>query len=207
MQKLSWWYHLSVQRMKKTLKQRGKLKCKASDTKWDPGGQMPDSKSCEWPSTKSWLAVCLVLPLPQKVFTFPLNLLDTWGQRRPELSRLEAKNRDRMLVCNQISVGMCCVYSCVLFHKKKKIHLPMCKMPGGERPRHVHKIYRYMLPKYRLFIWLQEFINICNLFSRAGHGIVDPSIPLGKLPEMLVYRWDAPLNIHANTICEAFCTV
>lgn len=119
MQKLSWWYHLSVQRMKKTLKQRVNLKCKASDTKWDPGGQMPDSKSCEWPSTKSWLAVCLVLPLPQKVFTFPLNLLDTWGQRRPELSRLEAKNRDKMLVCNQISVGMCCMYSCVLFHKKK----------------------------------------------------------------------------------------
>lgn len=120
MQKLPWWYHLSVQRMKKRLKQRGHLKCKASDTKWDPGGQMPDSKSCEWPSTKSWLAVCSVLPLPQKVFTFPLNLLDTWGQRRPELSRLEAKNRDKMLVCNQISVGMCCMDSCVLFHKKKK---------------------------------------------------------------------------------------
>lgn len=64
----------------------------------------------------------------------------------------------------------------------------MCKMPGGEKPRHVHKIYRYMLPKYRLFIWLQEFINICNFISRAGHSIVDPSIPLGKLPEMLVYR-------------------
>lgn len=39
--------------------------------------------------------------------------------KETELSRLEAKNRDKMLVCNQISAGMCCMYSCVLFHKKE----------------------------------------------------------------------------------------
>lgn len=70
-----------------------------------------------------------------------------------------------MLVCNLISVGMCCMFHKRNTYQKGKKNSARCLKE--KRPFRVNNIHASMLPKYRLLIWIQELINTCNYFFRG----------------------------------------